>query len=114
MCYDKVTESEKSATEARRSFQRKLARHFERRLATTDAARINAAVAQLSNEAVSLCSAAMAESWAMRRLAERYTTAEQESLSPADRERLDRMVNTHGQRAGAHPATENPAHAGVD
>jgi hypothetical protein len=89
------------ATESRRSFRQKLARHFERRLATTDAAWTSAAVAQLSNDAVSLCSAAMAESWAMRRLAEHYATAGQASLAPTDRERLDQILKTHAQRIGA-------------
>ncbi|MGE0131711.1 MAG: hypothetical protein AB7U82_26815 [Blastocatellales bacterium] len=94
-------ESDKPATQSSRGFQQKLAQYFERRLATTDAARINAAVAQLSNEAVSLSASAMAEAWAMRRLAERYSETEQSPLSPADRQRLDQMLVTHARRIGA-------------
>jgi hypothetical protein len=95
------SESDKPAPQSSQDFRQKLAQSFERRLATTDAARINAAIAQLSNEAVSLCAAGMAEAWAMRRLAERYSATEQLSLSPADRRRLDQMLVTHAQRIGA-------------
>ncbi len=98
-------ESGNLADQSRRSIRQtpgqELARHLERRLATTDVARINAAVAQLSNESVSLCAAAMAEAWAMRRLAERYSATEQSSLSPADRQRLDQMLLIHARRIGA-------------
>jgi hypothetical protein len=97
-----AAEGEKNSDDSRRNSLQRLARHFERQLATSDVARINAAVAQFSNEAVSLCTSALAEAWAMRRLAERYSASDQTTLSPADRRRLDRMIVTHAQRIGAH------------
>lgn len=52
-------------------------------------------IKELSNTALALSEAALAEAWALRRLAERYTPAELARLNPQSRRKLTLIVRDH-------------------
>ncbi|MBI1761421.1 MAG: zf-HC2 domain-containing protein [Acidobacteria bacterium] len=92
-----------SAAASVNPFQQKMAEHFGGRAGLSEAERqeINRQVAQLANAIETDASAAMAEAWALRRLAERFgqpTDANASAASPAARQRIDEMIGNHAAR----------------
>ena len=73
--------------------QELLERHFSQRF--TDPDDLRTAIEQFSKQALDHSESALAEAWALRRLAERYTTAEVNRLNDASRRRLEAMVRNH-------------------
>ncbi|HZS10141.1 MAG TPA: zf-HC2 domain-containing protein [Blastocatellia bacterium] len=77
-------------------FERRLVRYFaERAAAPEDAAAINRRIAQLANSAFAESSAALANGWALRRLAERFDDSPDEQISGAAAARLREVIGNH-------------------
>lgn len=80
-------------------FQQQLSRYLAAHQGAGDAGGGNTGlegkVAWFSNAAVSHSEAALAEAWALRRLAERYGSTKASGLRPADAARLEELVRDH-------------------
>lgn len=90
-----------SSTPDANAFEQRLARYFSEREPapkSQDQRNVDLRVAQLSNEVVSISSAALWEAWALRRLLERFAAEKASALTPAARQRIDEMMANHVAR----------------
>lgn len=93
-----ATPTEERATQvvgSRAPMQGHLEKYFARRAAASEPRDVRRQVEEFSNRALALSGAALAEAWALRRLAERYRGAELAELSPPARRKLEALVRDH-------------------
>jgi hypothetical protein len=86
------------------ALQQRLTRHFAGRGAMSQEEQKAASVkaARWSSAAISASEAALAEAWALRRLAERYAPGRAGEMTPTSAGRLDELVRDHARELAAH------------
>jgi anti-sigma factor RsiW len=91
-----ASEPARSAAPGRSAFEKRLAQYF----AAQGESRKNteSKIAELSNAVVAERAAALAEAWALRRLAERFSAAREGEITPASRQRIEEMLSHHVAR----------------
>jgi hypothetical protein len=85
------------------AFQQRMTRYFVER--EEGPQRVQQRVAQVSNAVVSESAAALAEAWALRRLADRFGTAPNKELSPEASRQIEEIKRDHITRLKARYRT---------
>lgn len=96
--------------------QAALRKYFAEKAQTVEPEAVRRKVDEFANRAMDFSSGAMAQAWALRRLAERYTAAELARLTPESRRHLEIVIRNHvaalrrrveGSRNWLRPALES-------
>jgi hypothetical protein len=85
-----------SGAQGRSVFEQRLVNYFTARGENRKNAELK--ITELSNGVVTDRAAILAETWALRRLAERFSAEREREITPASRQRIEEMINHHVAR----------------